>query len=176
MIGWLLLGCTEPPLTTTNVNPGDSGSPDPCDASSADVGTGLDAYVPLSSGDPLTVVFGPQGGWHIDVGARILGTEQIVSFTSELVLLEGEQSLTGTPFPTTLGLVPHETCGWTLFGIRAILDDKTFGTDPAEFVCGLDGQTARLELEVSDTVNDLTLADDVEVTLQTDPEQSCPGR
>ena len=46
----------------------DSGtSPTGCFANEAaiDVGTGATAFEPLAEGDPVVMVHGPQGGWHL---------------------------------------------------------------------------------------------------------------
>jgi hypothetical protein len=37
------------------------------------LGTGVEAYVPVGDGDPITIVFGPQGGYHLDGSLRAQG-------------------------------------------------------------------------------------------------------
>lgn len=39
------------------------------------VGTGADTWEPLAEGDPLTMVHGPQGGWHL-LGSLWVANEQ----------------------------------------------------------------------------------------------------
>jgi hypothetical protein len=36
-------------------------------------GHGQSDYVPLSDGDAVELVYGPQGGWHLNLGARVGG-------------------------------------------------------------------------------------------------------
>lgn len=179
------LGCTpetdlSPPKNETGVPPvatgvstADTGPPpDPCEVPSVDIGTGLSEYLPLNPGDAVTVVFGPQGGWHIDVGGRVMATEQVVSV--QLALEWQAQTLTGALPAQTLALVPEKPCGWTFFGLRAIFDDDELTDDPVAFVCGLDGQTADLSVTVNDAAQGVKLTDRVSVTLQRDPKQICP--
>src|SRR6185436_3266908 len=49
------------------------GAPLDCEAgeASADIGTGEYEWVDLSEGDDVTMVHGPQGGWHILGSVRI---------------------------------------------------------------------------------------------------------
>lgn len=189
MVLWALLACTDeapgPDDTAPATSPEDRAGPtdtgtdtatetDPCTTPALAVGTGIDAYTPLTDGDPLTVVFGPQGGWHVDVGAEVFGVEQIVSIESELQWGAEARSLTGTPLPQTLALVPSKPCGWSLFGQRAFLDPALFdGDDAAGFVCGLEGQPGTLRLQVTDVADAVTLDDEVAVVLRRDPEQDC---
>jgi hypothetical protein len=39
----------------------------------ARLGTGTDAFVPVEDGDEITIVFGPQGGYHLDGSMRASG-------------------------------------------------------------------------------------------------------
>src|SRR5690349_18644648 len=63
----------------------DSGSPtnggDACASGdiAVDVGTGDDAYVPLADGDTVTMVHGPQGGWHVETGGLVTNSEPEVA-------------------------------------------------------------------------------------------------
>lgn len=94
----LALGCTgagggEKPPDSDSSQPGhphdtdagsDSGSADDTGWSCADegphleVGTGEEAYEALTSGDPVTMVHGPQGGWHVLGSVRIWNMAPIV--------------------------------------------------------------------------------------------------
>lgn len=64
LLGLTLVGC--PPAA------------DPCPSLDAgppavDLGTGLDRFIALPDGAELEVVHGPQGGWHVEVSARLSG-------------------------------------------------------------------------------------------------------
>lgn len=52
---------------------GCGGAVEPSPAPWVEVGTGLDELRVLRDGDPLEIVFGPQGGWHVDLGVRFAG-------------------------------------------------------------------------------------------------------
>jgi hypothetical protein len=82
-----LAGCTSTPDTSTD---GDSG-PDPeglpcSEAPSINIGTGEVDFLPLSEDDPVVMVHGPQGGWHMLTSARVNNTDSIVrlKFTIEV--------------------------------------------------------------------------------------------
>ncbi|MBX2796831.1 MAG: hypothetical protein KTR31_04155 [Myxococcales bacterium] len=192
-LAMILWGCSGDPSTDTDrtstdtdtTSPtdtptGDTGTTptkvDPCTVPALSVGTGVEHYVPLGEGDPVTVVFGPQGGWHVDVGAEVFGTGQIVSLQSSLTLTAEERTVTTKLPPQTLGLVAEDPCGWSIFGVRAFLDDASFPGSAFDYVCDLDGQTAILELTLVDAANDIELTDQVEVTLTQDPEQKCDAK
>ncbi len=42
-----------------------------CGLPEVSVGTGADEFIPLDDGDEIDIVFGSQGGYHIDVGAQM---------------------------------------------------------------------------------------------------------
>lgn len=164
---------TPSPTPTGSVPTADT-APDPCTVPSVTVGTGVKAYKPLQDGDSVTVVFGPQGGWHVDVAGLVTGTEQIVSVLPSLTWSAKSQSLTGALAPLTLAQVPTKPCGFTFFGVRAIFDDELLPKDAQAFVCGLDGEDAELEVTVTDPVTGATATEGVTVTLTRDPKQVCP--
>ena len=51
----------------------DDGTPPPPLPPEVSLGTGVEAYVPVEDGDPITIVFGPQGGYHLDGSMRAQG-------------------------------------------------------------------------------------------------------
>jgi len=50
----------------------DATTPEPLPPAVA-LGTGVEAYVPVEDGDMITMVFGPQGGYHLDGSMRAQG-------------------------------------------------------------------------------------------------------
>lgn len=50
--------------------------PPPPEGVRVEVGLGLDRFVPVADGDPIELVFGPQGGWHVDLAARVYGANE----------------------------------------------------------------------------------------------------
>lgn len=64
MFLWLALAACDDPTTTEDC---------PRGSASLEVGTGEDAFVPLSADDPLPFVRGPQGGHHVYGSLRATG-------------------------------------------------------------------------------------------------------
>jgi hypothetical protein len=59
---------------------GTDGVSAPCDVPvQVEVGTGSSAFEPLAAGSAVTMVHGPQGGWHMLGSLRAVGFEYIVS-------------------------------------------------------------------------------------------------
>lgn len=52
---------------------------DPCGEPTVEIGTGWERYEPLTPGDDLVMVHGPQGGWHLLVSARVTGLGEHVT-------------------------------------------------------------------------------------------------
>jgi hypothetical protein len=64
----LLAGCTS------DAEPDGAGDTDvPSLPTEVRLGTGTDAFVPVEDGDEITIVFGPQGGYHLDGSLRASG-------------------------------------------------------------------------------------------------------
>ncbi|MEM9193624.1 MAG: hypothetical protein AAGF12_30900 [Myxococcota bacterium] len=64
---------TEPPVDATVDAPMDSSPDGPVVPASVEVGLGISDFQPIMAGTEAELVFGPQGGWHIDVAARVYG-------------------------------------------------------------------------------------------------------
>lgn len=92
-----LAGCTgDPPATPSDsAAPSDSGGVDtatpPCLRADPelDVGTGDSAFEPLSPGDPVVMVHGPQGGWHMLGSVRVRNTTDVVNIRFVIETLAG---------------------------------------------------------------------------------------
>src|SRR5262245_451930 len=61
----------------TGASTGEDSAIEGCSADdlTLDVGTGADMYVPLADGDHVTLVHGPQGGWHVEAAGFVHNTE-----------------------------------------------------------------------------------------------------
>ena len=86
------------------------------------LGTGLTAFQPLEDGDEVALIYGPQGGWHVDVALRTTGID-----ADGLVLRTGA-FLDGTPLAYPLEselredwVLPLED-GWERLGDRVVFD------------------------------------------------------
>jgi hypothetical protein len=96
----LLLACNGPDADsgaedTCATDTGSSLDPScPCDAPAVEVGGGDIDFVPLSDGDPLTMVHGPQGGWHVLGSARMTNLAPIVAihYTVDVLSLDARVS------------------------------------------------------------------------------------
>lgn len=64
----IALGCTP-----SDGDPTDTGTPLPDLSPAVEIGTGETEFVPLAEGDEVVVVFGPQGGYHLDGSLRAQG-------------------------------------------------------------------------------------------------------
>lgn len=89
-----------------------------------EVGLGRTAFVPAAAGDPAPLVYGPQGGWHIDVAARFGGFR----LEEHALRWEAADAETGAPvaFVTDARITPRsvldEGSGWLRLGDRVVFD------------------------------------------------------
>ncbi len=129
-----------------------------------ELGTGLYAFEPLVEGEPIEVVFGPQGGYHLEGSIRVQGLQagdaESLSDPSNPtirfeVLLDGESILLSGDYTQGLEVAPVEDRPWShqMIGRRVILDIED--DDP------LVDEQVELSVEVADVdgtvVSDLRL-------------------
>ncbi|MEZ4234704.1 MAG: hypothetical protein R3F59_00755 [Myxococcota bacterium] len=67
-VALLLVGCHPGDAAT-----GDTAPSTPTCGAEVVLGTGTDAFVEVADGDPLPLVFGPQGGYHLPLALRGCG-------------------------------------------------------------------------------------------------------
>ena len=88
----LALGCGDPPTEPGAPDKGDDTAavPTGCFAAAPaiDVGPGAAGFEPLSDGDPLVMVHGPQGGWHMLGSVRTHNMKPIVKIHFNVSVLE----------------------------------------------------------------------------------------
>lgn len=122
-----------------------------------ELGTGTSSFVPLEPEAPLDLVYGPQGGWHVDVAIRCDGVDPegaLLTYAAE----GPEGDFLHYPVTATLmpALVFDTDTGWERLGDRIVFD-----IDQPEDVLG-----AMLTLHVQvENGGDLT-ADSVDVRIQ----------
>lgn len=143
-----------------------------CGVPSLTLGTGVTEYTPLPDGGSAQIVFGPQGGWHVDTAGFVVAADQILQIQPRMVLDDGTL-LTGELPPVVLAALPGEPCTHTYFGVRALFDLEAVTDDPPAYVCDLDGREAMLSVVVRDFVS-VELNAEVSVVLIGDPKQECP--
>jgi hypothetical protein len=79
MLLLLLFGC--PPEDSGEPPGGPSGG----ETATVEIGgtlvddQGIESFLPMEDGDPVTMVHGPQGGWHVLGSLRAVGAPEIVS-------------------------------------------------------------------------------------------------
>lgn len=135
-----------------------------------ELGTGDRAYEPLAPGDTVIVWHGQQGGYHVEVGAHVVGLPETVAVDPTIRAAATGEVLT-QPSPAYLALAEfdEDSASGTFWGVQARLDA---GMDPAgvELVCGLEGQGLLLEVSVSEIGGTLSADASLEVVATVDPE------
>lgn len=117
---------------------------------SVDPGTGPDAFVALSSGDEVTLVHGPQGGWHIDVAGMVSNTEELVQVDATFVDTSSGTLVAGDQTGVRQALVGWDDtgCSGTFYGVRTFVDDIAANVTQAD-ICALEGAELELTLTVT---------------------------
>ncbi len=127
---------------------------------------------PLVDGDTVTMVHGPQGGWHIGLNAGIRGNRALVFHPYVERVLSGEQLAgDGNAYELVLADWDGEACTGRMIGMVAYLDDPE-GVNQ-EVICGLVGQQLRLGLTATDPAAQETVEASVLVVAQADPTDDC---
>jgi hypothetical protein len=158
-------------------------------------GTGAAAYVALADGDPVTIMHGPQGGWHIETAGYVQHSVQALSLHPKVTAVALGLGLAGTELPDTtadppeagdlpefkaLAFYSDATCDGQFWGVRAFVDDVVTppnGMTYQEFICSLENQELLLEITASDLANGRSVTSSVTVVAQLDPivdEPVCP--
>jgi hypothetical protein len=184
---WLMLSglvaCGETkPVVTDTANPDDTGVEPACDPDDPwiEVGTGSAQFESLADGDPVTMVHGPQGGWHMLGSVRVHNMTTIVeiAFTVK-VEASGVQVGGGSLY---VQLVAEDECVGYFPGMYAYLNvtelvDGDRDTPPEllayepvvmdAVVTGQDGTVASGEVRVIATPDPSDLADERSAPLPT---------
>lgn len=143
-----------------------SGTCAPSQPLAARCGTGVTEFVELHDGDPVTAVFGPQGGWHLWAGVSTHNSGQDVIIVPTITV-PSENDLrisAGDAEFVALGYDP-ETCSGSLAGRQARLDGTV--VDEA-LLCSLDGRTVHLRIDVTDLADERTASCEVDVVFTLD--------
>ena len=101
------------------------GSPvknDPCleQAPTAEIGTGETQWIDLADGDGVTMVHGPQGGWHILASARVAHMGRNVQIQTTIVDIQSEATVADNTYDVALQM--DSDCGGHYTGMYAYLD------------------------------------------------------
>lgn len=121
MMALLLTACWfQQPPTETGLSVGDSG--DPCfrDAPTLEIGSGEVTWETLQAGDPVTMVHGPQGGWHILGSARVAHTDAIVRINFSITVQESGAVIADNTY--TVQMIMDADCEGYYPGMYGYLD------------------------------------------------------
>ncbi|MDP2307216.1 MAG: hypothetical protein Q8P18_14415 [Pseudomonadota bacterium] len=147
---WLLffLACTGAPLKE------DSAAPDGCfsEPATVEVGGGSLAFEPVADGAEMTMVHGPQGGWHVLASARFSDVNPIVAIHYTVAVTSGAgagQIVVDNEYRVLI--VEDVECGGYYPGMYGYLDvsalaDGELDTPPEL----LAGQDLLLRMDVTD--------------------------
>ncbi len=126
------LGCSEP-------SPADSGV-----EHWLELGTGETEFVSLEDGDEVPLVYGPQGGWHIDATARFGGIELDGAWLTYVATDPDDGAVLNYPYEAKLhpSLLQEIEDGWLRVGDRAV-----FAIETDEEILG---RTVQLEVTLTD--------------------------
>ena len=109
----------------------------------------------LTGGESISMVHGPQGGWHVDTAAMVHGTGDVIQIIPSLILTENGESIAGleqVPETVALGAYDDQTCQGSVIAIRAYVDDVQRDPPYSDFICTLHGRDVDLTLTVTDVV------------------------
>ena len=100
----------------------DDDSKDPClsDDAWAVIGTGENSWVDIENGDPITMVHGPQCGWHVLGSARVGNMGRYVQIHYTIQDLESGTVVADNRYK--IGLNMTDTCTGEFPGMYAYLD------------------------------------------------------
>ncbi|MEQ1564884.1 MAG: hypothetical protein ABMA64_04545 [Myxococcota bacterium] len=167
---WLVgavVGCGGPPSDS------DSGNTDSCtsEAIQLEVGTGEMQFLKLAAGDPVTLVHGPQGGWHVWTAIQSKFSEPEVSILPSITVPSmGGLTLSGDQQAQFVALLYDEaTCDGAFAGLRAYVDtDQATGPTGLDLICALEGVEMELCVNVTDIVDGRSADQCVTVTAELD--------
>lgn len=143
------------------------------------VGTGATAYEALADGDSVTMVHGPQGGWHVETAGLVANSEAEISILPALRSDSLGIEITGALQADYKALVGYDdtACSGTFYNTRAFIEtDRDTGPAGLDFVCGLAGETVTFSVVVEDIVSLRQATAEVQVVLELDPADvpECP--
>ncbi len=103
-----------------------------------------EAGVPLANGDALTIVLGPQAGYHFDLFATVQGLGPDVQLAPLLTVDGTDFAVAGEQFPENRALSEWDGCGGHTEVFRAFLRERE-----REAICFLDGRVLDLMLSAT---------------------------
>ncbi len=151
-------------------------------APSVAIGTGVFSYEPFTSGQPVEIVYGSQGGWHLDTAALVEGMGPVVQFkgiatvvsTGDIIAGENDAPVAIDLTTPGLGTWDDTTCTGSFYGQYTFVDDVDLNGDTLiKAICSLDEEDIEFRIEVSPLDGDAA-SDSVVLFARVDPETGCP--
>jgi hypothetical protein len=138
-----------------------------CEAPSIVIGSGATAYEPLAEGSPLTMVHGPQGGWHMLGSAQFANLLPIVAIHYTITVVADGTVISDNNY--RVQMVRDATCSGYFPGMYGYLDVAALAEGdsdtPPEL---LGGAELELRMEVVDT-EERSAVDTLRVVAELDP-------
>ena len=117
-----------------------------------ELGDGEPEWTPLSAGDEVTMVHGPQGGWHVLGSLKTYSIAQVVTvhFTA-IALDQGGLTVADDEYRVAM-IMDDETCSGNYHGMYGYLDVSELAEGDADTPPELlAGQQLRLAMAVEDS-------------------------
>lgn len=157
---------------------------DPCDGvtPSVTIGNGVFSYEPIEDGQPTEIVYGSQGGWHLDTAGAVTGLGPVIQFkgtatvlaTGDVIAGENDQPVVIDLRVPGAGTWDKDTCTGTFYGQFTFVDDVDLNGDTLiKAICSIDEEDVEFALEVSELEGE-PVSDSVVIFARIDPETGCP--
>jgi hypothetical protein len=95
------------------------------DPTIVEVGEGEEEFIPLADGDPVTIVHGPQGGWHITGAVRATGFGQIARLRYTIEDLSSGVFV--TDYSYNVAMVMEDECVGTFYNLTGFITIAELG-------------------------------------------------
>lgn len=150
----LLVGCTPPETCSTDtadtgIQIGKISAECRCEDASFEFGSGDSSFQPISDGEDLTMIHGPQGGWHLWGSVRAANTRDVVKI--RFTAVDVETQTTVVDVTNQVALAMESDCVGVYTGMYGFLDVDSLASGeadtPPELLCDH-------QLELSMTLTD----------------------
>ncbi len=124
-------------------------------------GIGMEEFALLSAGDPVTMVPGGQGAWHLEIAGEVRHARQDVSILTVVTALDAPTPIViagaGGAYDTeffALAAYDDALCSGTFWDRRAVVDDFTppVGQSNQDVICSLEGQRVEITITLAELV------------------------
>ncbi len=112
-------GRSGPPTDPEETGAADTAGPCRSSSAAVEIGTGDSEFLSLADGDPVIMVHGPQGGWHMLGSVRVRYTTPVVNIR---FLIETESNVVIADNNLNVLLIEEDDCQGLYPGMYAYLD------------------------------------------------------